>query len=261
MHSYDLILMSGNQIWHQFFLILALLVGAIFLWWDSRYWPMALSQKLALMLVSSVAIFLGSALPGFFAEGYVDSQIQDFFWDPAYRFQPAIYAFLLGPKSVLGGFILAFLAVAGYKNLFNVRYDTSDSFARGTIAIMAIGRLGCIAQHCCFGRPTHSHWGVDLGDGVLRYPVQVIESVFLFSLLILIFRFHSKNLFSGLRFFILFAAYGFFRFIIEFWRESVSLNIIGLGFYQWLALLMGGLGIYQLRKRQNKIRAKDTATY
>ncbi len=162
--------------------------------------------------------------------------------------------FLLSPKTILGGILCGFLAVAAWKKATGVAYDTSDAFARGGCLMMAIGRLGCIAQHCCFGRPTVAWLGYDFGDGTPRIPVQALEAILVFVLFVLLDFWHRQNVFPNRRLFILFAAYGLLRCGLEFLREPVAREWIGLGYYQWLALGLFAVGLYQIVMRTAKRR-------
>lgn len=52
------------------------------------------------------------------------------------------------------------------------------------------------------------------------------------------------------RLFLVFTSYGVIRFTLEFLREPLSDTYLGLGFYNWLALLLAAVGTYQLQKRR-----------
>src|SRR5437763_1011377 len=84
-------------------------------------------------------------------------------------------------------------SVALFKRLAGIRYDTGDAIVRGTCLMMAVGRLGCIAAHCCFGIVVP--WGVDCGDGRPRVPVQALEVAALFALLLVMNHLHRHDRF------------------------------------------------------------------
>ncbi len=238
--SYNAILHSGNRSLYQVAVLSSMLVGGAIIRYDSRNWPLSAPVRYTVIAAAAIGSLVGCAIPAFFAGGYVGASASDY---------------LLSPKTVLGGILCAFFAVALVKRILNISYDTSDAFARGGCLMMAIGRLGCVAQHCCFGVPTQSSLGVSFGDGVSRLPVQAIEASLVFLLFAGLHVCHQMNYFQNRRLFILFACYGFLRFGLEFLRENVSSEWLGIGFYQWIALSLFVVGIYQIVVRTTKQRS------
>ena len=60
-----------------------------------------------------------------------------------------------------GGLIGALLAAAWYIRKHNMpALATCDAFAPGLALGHAIGRVGCFAAGCCYGKETHHFWGV-----------------------------------------------------------------------------------------------------
>ena len=60
-----------------------------------------------------------------------------------------------------GGLIAAFAAAAWYVRKHHLpALGTCDAFAPGLALGHAIGRIGCFAAGCCYGKPTHFFWGV-----------------------------------------------------------------------------------------------------
>ena len=84
----------------------------------------------------------------------------------------------LGGKSIVGGLIGGTLAVELVKARSGLRQRTGDVFVTPIVAAVVVGRIGCflsgLADHT-HGTPTSLPWGVDLGDGVHRHPVQLYE--------------------------------------------------------------------------------------
>jgi prolipoprotein diacylglyceryltransferase len=249
MGNYFLILDAGSDFWHRVFVIAAAIVGGVCFWYDSRSWKLRSRDRILIIMVVAYGSIFGAAFPGFLASGAVGEQVSEFFFEANARLEGFWAASVYGPKTILGGLIFGFLGVAAFKKLFNITFDTSDAFARGVVATMFVGRLGCIAQHCCFGRETHTGFGIDQGDHVLRYPVQIMEAGFLFVLLVFVDYLQRKNLMHNRRLFLTFAIYGLGRFLLEFLREPVAKPILGIGFYQWLALCLLGIAIFQMTKR------------
>src|SRR4030095_12372491 len=85
-------------------------------------------------------------------------------------------------KTVVGGLIGGLFAVEWAKRVLGVKRRTGDLFAIPLCAGIAIGRVGCFLaglQDDTYGARTSLPWGVDIGDGVARHPVQVYEVVWL----------------------------------------------------------------------------------
>ena len=82
--------------------------------------------------------------------------------------------------SIAGGLAGAIIAVELYKVARGISGSTGTIWV-GPLALgIAVGRLGCLfagLRDETFGIPTGLPWGVDLGDGVSRHPVQLYESL------------------------------------------------------------------------------------
>jgi len=232
LHNHHEIITSGSRLIYQLFIILAMLVGGWFIRKDSEKWPLSGKQSISILGFAFIGSLVGSAIPAFFSGGLVEGLA----WSTP-----------ITPKTVTGGILASFIFVAIFKKISKIHFDTSDGFARGAIAMMAIGRIGCIFQHCCYGK--ESSWGLDFGDGITRVPVQYIEAIGLFGIAYFIQHLHEKNLFEGKRLFIVFSLYGVLRFILEFFREQIADSYFGIGFYQWIALLIFATGLWQITKR------------
>ncbi len=60
-----------------------------------------------------------------------------------------------------GGLIAAFIAAAWYVRKHHMpALGTCDAFAPGLALGHAIGRIGCFAAGCCYGKETHHWWSV-----------------------------------------------------------------------------------------------------
>jgi hypothetical protein len=236
LHHHHEIISSGSRVIYQLFVILAMLVGGWLVRVDSVRWSVAPVQRWSILGIAFIGALAGSAIPAFFSGGLVE----ELAWSAP-----------ITPKTITGGILASFIFVALFKKITNNHFDTSDGFARGAIAMMAIGRIGCIFQHCCYGK--EATWGLDFGDGLLRIPVQHIEAIGLFGIFYFIQYTHVKNLFAGKRLFIIFALYGLMRFTLEFFREQIADIYFGVGFYQWIALLILATGIWQIFKRNRQI--------
>ena len=102
---------------------------------------------------------------------------------------------------------------------------------------VAVGRIGCFCNGCCYGIETDLPWGVDFGDHLRRHPTQIYESLFHLAMAALLFEIARRGLFRHQRLKLYLIAYCAFRFVTEFIRPEPPLGL-GLTFYQWFSALM-----------------------
>ena len=135
-----------------------------------------------------------------------------------------------GNRSILGGLVGAWLGVHVAKRLCGYRLRTGDLFAPAVALGMAIGRIGCLLTELP-GTPTGAPWGftLDGGDaarvgappGVPLHPSFAYEIAFhLAAFAVLWFWLRKKALPPGETFVWYVAAYGVFRFLVEFVRGN-----------------------------------------
>jgi phosphatidylglycerol:prolipoprotein diacylglycerol transferase len=234
LEAHDLILAAGTAWIYMAAVAVAAIAGGVFVRHDSRDWPLPARARYQVLGVAALGSLVGCAIPAFFAGGTIGAVTS---------------ASLVAPKTILGGLLLGFLAVAGFKRLTRNTADTSDAFARGAILMMLIGRVGCMAQHCCYGDATTRAWGMDFGDGIARVPVQYLEATGLLVLALGVQWLRATDRMRGRRLFLVFAAYGLMRSGLEELRAPIAEPWLGIGFYQWLALSLLGIGLYQVWKR------------
>ena len=135
----------------------------------------------------------------------------------------------------------------------------------------AVGRLGCLAAGCCYGRPTSLPWGVVLGGnpasstpvelwGVPLHPTQLYESlanvgIWGFLLFGLLPKVKSRRLAAGTVFFSYGILYGLARFVIEFFRyDDRGASVYPFSISQWLSLAAVALAAGFLIRRGVKAR-------
>jgi phosphatidylglycerol:prolipoprotein diacylglycerol transferase len=131
-------------------------------------------------------------------------------------------------------------------------WQTADVLAPGVALGQSIGRLGCFAAGCCYGRPTDVPWAVTFRDiyttrtvgtplDVPLHPTQLYESaatLVLFGLLLWLStrkRFHGQ---VALAYVILYAVA---RFALEFYRGDAARGTVLGGWVstsQFIAVLM-----------------------
>src|ERR1051326_8765871 len=96
--------------------------------------------------------------------GIVGAKLLMLALDPYYRKNPAEILTLSTLQSAgiwYGGFIAALVFAFFYMRSQHLPFlKTSDVFAPGLAIGHSIGRLGCFAAGCCYGKPTHLPWAV-----------------------------------------------------------------------------------------------------
>ena len=119
----------------------------------------------------------------------------------------------------------------------------------GIATFLAFGRIGCFNVGCCHGRPVkngaiYKHEHVEAGftdyyEGVPLFPVQLVESIFVFIItaagcFVLLYHYPP-----GTVLLLYTVVYGSFRFIIEFFRGDPERPYWkGLSEAQWTTLLL-----------------------
>jgi phosphatidylglycerol---prolipoprotein diacylglyceryl transferase len=151
-----------------------------------------------------------------------------------------------------GGFIAALIFAVLYirKNQLPALV-TMDVFAPGVILGQAIGRVGCFAAGCCWGRECELPWGVRFRSNAASpvpldrtlHPVQLYESaanLVIFAVLIrLAGRTHRPGQVIGM-YLVLYSAA---RFVIEFFRYHEQALVGPFSLTQWIAVVLFGLGL------------------
>jgi phosphatidylglycerol---prolipoprotein diacylglyceryl transferase len=174
--------------------------------------------------------------------GLLGSKVLMLWTEPSYRENPwhlLSLDFLRSGGVFYGGFIGA--VVTGY---FLIRryglpwWKTADAFAPGIALGLSIGRQGCFAAGCCWGKPTTLPWGVrfsELGHEITGvpldahlHPTQLYESFAALLIFFFLLWLHRRRRFDGQVILLFAVLYGAVRFLIEFLRDDPRGDIAGL---------------------------------
>lgn len=144
---------------------------------------------------------------------------------------------LISGRTIIGGLIGGYLAVYFLKRYLKIQIKSGNDIAAPAALGMAVGRVGCLLGGCCYGIESPEALGINLGDGVYRYPTRIYEIIFDLALFIVfLYLKKTKVLQPGILFRYLINSYLVFRFFLEFIRETDK-SPFGISYYQIICLL------------------------
>lgn len=131
-----------------------------------------------------------------------------------------------------GGLIAALATGAWYIRKHRMpALATFDAFAPGLAMGHAIGRVGCFAAGCCYGKPTHHWWGVTFTNPLAAslvgtplnqalQPTQLFESAAELAIFCILMWMFKRKKFDGQVFGAYLFLYGIARYFLEFIRDD-----------------------------------------
>ena len=141
----------------------------------------------------------------------------------------AIFKLWEGGLVFYGGFVLALMVGIWYLDRHRLPlWKTADIWAAPLALGHAVGRLGCFAAGCCYGKPTGVPWSVTFTDpqslailGVPLHPVQLYEAFANLLLFIFLCLYRPYRRFEGQIFWLYVLVYSVIRFVLEFFRGDL----------------------------------------
>lgn len=189
--------------------------------------PISYTNRLSIILGATLGALIGSRLIGFLEYPWV-------------TFSENLWLQLLNTKTIMGGLFGGLLGVEIAKKYIGEKQSSGDLFVFPIILGIFIGRIGCFlagVHEFTYGKTTSFFTGMDLGDGLLRHPINLYELLYLVLLFIVLKRIQKKIKYKrGTLFAIFMIAYFTFRFCIEFLKPNLFL-ILGLSSIQYLCLV------------------------
>ncbi len=129
----------------------------------------------------------------------------------------------LSGRTIIGGLIGGTLAVLLARRVLHLTLPSGNVFAPALALALAVGRWGCLFGGCCHGKVTDAPLGVRLGDGLLHYPTQILESLFALGLFVYLKVAERRDPPPGSLWRTFMLAYFTFRFFIEFLRTDTPI--------------------------------------
>ena len=172
-----------------------------------------------------------------------------------------------------GGLVAAFMVAWWFLRKYQMpALATCDAFAPGLAIGHCIGRLGCFAAGCCYGKHTDHWWGVKFTNPLAQQlvgtplnealePTQLFESAAELGIFLLLMWMFKRKKFDGQIFGAYLFLYGIARFFIEFLRGDPGRGSVfggALSGTQLIAIglvLTGGL-IWYLRPASKVVLAQ-----
>ncbi len=191
------------------------------------------------------AALVGARLFHVFFEGFSYYRLHPldvfFVWRGGYTFYGAMM-----------GALVSMILFSRYARVSFRHY--ADMATPATALGLGIGRIGCFAAGCCWGKPTHVPWAVTYSHvdsfcpwrGVPLHPTQLYESAGAFVLALFLHWFWRRRQYEGQVLFVGLVGYAVLRILVEIFRgddyrglffggllsysQALSLFFLALGF-------------------------------
>jgi phosphatidylglycerol:prolipoprotein diacylglycerol transferase len=133
----------------------------------------------------------------------------------------------------------------------------ADLYAVSALAGLAVGRIGCLMNGCCYGKPFDGPWAVHLPEVapalIGRHPVQIYEALLCVAGVGLLALWNRRRLFDGEIILAFGGIYSVIRFLMEFLREGHLLPG-GLTLAQYVSIPLALLCFASIVKGRAKAR-------
>jgi phosphatidylglycerol:prolipoprotein diacylglycerol transferase len=214
---------------YGFFLAVSFLVGIELVAWRARREGLAIDNQITnLGIIALVTSILGARV------GYLLSHFSEYSGDLL-----GVLRVWEGGLSMFGGVILAVLVCVWYLRLKRLPvWRIADHVAFALALGLAVTRIGCFLNGCCFGEPTSLPWGVRFPESAPAtsvfgttpvHPTQLYESGAGLLLLALLSWADRRRRFDGFTFWFFILLYSAFRFLIDFLRFYDRYSIYHFG--------------------------------
>ena len=170
------------------------------------------------------------------------------FSDPAYFLQNPweLLAVWHGGIGVIGSLIGGSLVAIWYCRKNNISFwRFGDILVPGIALGQTVGQLACLLNGDSYGRPTDLPWAITYTDprslaplNIPLHPIEIYEMVAYFALFLLVWKTRTKYQSDGFTLFTYLFAYGFARFLVEFFRGNPAIFAVEIPAAQVLGAAM-----------------------
>lgn len=196
-------------------------------------------------------------------------------WNYYSRNWRELFSLLQSGGVFYGGLIAAFPVAWWYARKHALPgWKAADALAPAVVLGQSIGRLGCFAAGCCFGKPTSVAWAVTFRDlyaaravgtpmDTPLHPTQLYESGATFLIFLALLAIARRKRFDGQVTLSYVLCYSVARFVIEFYRGDVARGSVfsgALSTSQFLSILLalGALALWPKVSRAGRAPAAAT---
>lgn len=204
------------------------------------------NDMITLLLISVIGVFLGGhLLYGITNINLIIKVITNFNKIGSFTDFLSILMTIFGGSVYYGGLIGGLLIGFIYMKKKKLPIDEfSDIIAPFIPLFHMFGRIGCFLVGCCYGIESkigfvYHHSAVPLADGVVRFPIQLVEAFYNLILFIILKNLFDKEKFKGKLLYIYLLLYSVGRFILEFFRGDMYRGfVLGLSTSQFISILI-----------------------
>ena len=145
-----------------------------------------------------------------------------------------------GGLILYGGIILASVTTIIFVKVRSLHlWKVADLLMPYVAFGQAIGRIGCLLNGCCYGKPTAGLFGVNMpGHYTKIHPTQLFESVAMLFIFFALLLLRKRKKYDGQIFFYYVIFYSIIRFLIEFLRGDNQVVFLALTLSQIISLLL-----------------------
>ena len=256
---------TSGSIYFTIFYSLAFFLAFLMLLWEGYKRKIPVIPWMLLLILSRVSFIAGTKI-------FTYSQQDWLFMLKNLTLIPT------SEKVLLGGIILAYIALLIGKYILRIKQSIADAFAIVLPLGIGIQRIGCFYYGCCFGKPANLPWSVQYPVNTLPHyfqyqsglignndllslhinPVQLYEAAGAILVAFIVYKTRKFWKVNGSLFIFSLLSYSIIRFFTEFFRDNLAHaaggNRIGIfNQVQWILLVTIAVFSFILLYREKKI--------